>query len=476
MSGVFEVVWVTCIVAAALTAPNVLVHRRGRPVAALSWLLALFAVPPVALAAWWLVGRTHLQRKRRRRRQASETIEAALSRAHPRPEGSLDESEHRSRLAPFLLPSLRDSVFPPTDGNAVELLPDTMAVHRCWDRLIEEAQANLHALFFAWHDDGTGRRVLSALAEKASQGVEVRVLYDAIGCNELPRGFFSSLVDAGGLVAEFMPIRILTARPMVNFRNHRKLLIADGRRAYSGGVNVSDEYLGWQDIGIEVRGPSVNALQEVFVDDWYFTTSEELTSEQYFPHIAPDRLAGDVGGAVCETIASGPDQTFNAMREMLFLAIGQTRQRLWITTPYFIPDDALLLSLRAAVYRGVDVRLFLPGRSDSTIVRRASKAYYADLLNGGIRVFEHAGMLHAKGILFDDDNVLIGSANLDIRSFRLNFEISSLVESKTLNAELERWFEAISRDSTPMHLESFQKRSYLDQLADSLAHLFSPLL
>lgn len=475
-ADLFEILWVISIFGAVLTVPSVLINRRARPVAAASWLLALFAMPPAALAAWWLVGRTHLKRRRRLRREASEEIGAALSREHARACKDAKGSGTTSRLVPSLPAPLGDSVFPPADGNRVELLPDTRATHKVWARLIGQAQRHIHVFFFAWHDDTTGRWFLDMLERKAEQGVVVRVLYDAVGCNELPRRFFDSLKVKGGQVAAFMPVRLLTATPMLNVRNHRKLLIVDGCGAYTGGINVTDEYLEWQDIGIEVHGPAVNALQEVFVDDWHFATSEELTAETYFPSLEP--VAPPDGGrsAVCEAIPSGPDQLFNATREVLFLAITQTKRRLWIATPYFIPDEALLMALRAAVYRGVEVKLFVPGKSDSPLVRRASRVYYAELLDGGVELFEYQGMLHAKAILFDDDNVLIGSANLDIRSFRLNFELSLLTESIPLSRKLETWFAEVERCSIGIDRDTIRQDSYLAKLTDALAHLLSPLL
>lgn len=474
LSNLFGAVWAISILAALLTVPSVLINRRARPVAAVSWLLALMAVPPVALVAWWLFGRTHLDRKRRLRRRASEQIEAALVRRHPSEATATGGASAASRLAPMQPKQLKGPVFPPTDGNTVELLPDTKAVHESWQRLVEGAKEHVHVFFFAWHDDTTGRRFRDLLQRKSAEGVVVRVLYDAMGCNELPPHFFNPLREQGGQVAEFMPLRLFTVTPLVNFRNHRKLVISDGQRAYTGGINVTDEYLEWQDIGVEVQGPAVNALQEVFVDDWYFATSEELTDDRYFPHVTP--ASDKARAAICQTIASGPDQVFNTTREMLFLAITQTRHRLWVATPYLIPDDALMMAFRSAAYRGIDIKIFVPGKSDSPIVQRASRAYYAALIEGGVSIFEYDGMLHAKAIVFDDDNTLIGSANLDIRSFRLNFELSMLIQSRQLNTELADWFATISRSSTRVKREDLRRHSYPAQLVDAVAHLLSPLL
>jgi cardiolipin synthase len=474
LAYLFEMIWMISVGAALMTAPTVLIERRGRPVAALSWLLALFALPPIAVASWWIFGRTHLKRKRRLRRKASEQIEAALARDRPG-KGTLDNATGtRSRLAAVLPTQLRHGVSPPTDSNYVGLLPSTRSVHDLWRRLLEEAKEHVHVFFFAWHDDETGRKFRDLLEKKAGEGVVIRVLYDAMGCHELPRRFFDRLDALGGQVAAFMPVRLLTFAPLLNFRNHRKLIIVDGRRAYTGGVNVTDEYLEWNDIGVEIEGPAVNALQQVFVDDWHFATAEELTASSYFPRVIP-RTDGN-SNAICRVVASGPDQVFNATREMLFLAISQTRERLWIATPYFIPGDALMMALRTMVYRGIDLRIFVPGKSDSPIVQRASRAYYDELLESGVAIYEYDGMLHAKAFLFDDDIAMIGSANLDIRSVRLNFELSMLIESNQLSRDIEDWFGGISRCSTRIERQDLERRSRLSHFGDSIAHILSPLL
>jgi cardiolipin synthase len=474
----FEILWVLAWVGAVLTVPSVLQQRAGRPVAALSWLLALFALPAVALVAWWLFGRTHLRRKRRHRRWASESIARSLAQTrqliHGAGERQASVLQPPPELVGFLPPGPHDTVFPATGGNRVDLLPDAASAHRAWQRLVEGAGHHVHLLFYIWRDDATGRGLRDLLVARAGQGVAVRVLYDAVGSLGLPRGFFDPLRAAGGKAAAFMPLRLLAAAPTLNFRNHRKLLIADGGSAYTGGINVGDEYLGWQDIGITIRGPGVNQLQEIFVDDWYFTTGEEVTGGDYFCEVpAAAELPGE---AVCETVASGPDQTFNATREMVFLAVTQCRRLLWIATSYFVPDSALLLALRSAAYRGVDARLFLPARSDARLVRRASRVFYKELMESGVRIFEYQGMLHTKAMLLDESTVLVGSANLDTRSFRLNFELSTFITDVRLNRELAELLSAVEARSREVSLQDLRHTSPLTRLEDGLAHLLSPLL
>jgi len=470
--------WFASWLAALLTVPSVLSQRAGRPTAALSWLLALFALPALAVIAWWLFGRTHLHRRRRQRRRATQINSSALRETHQQLLAQTGESAELpipSRRAVNLPPALYEAVFPPAGGNAVVLLADTGAVHDAWRDLVGQARQHLHLLFYIWRNDVTGRALRDSLVEKARQGVEVRVLCDAVGSVGLPRRFFDPLTGAGGQVAAFLPIRLLSASPTLNFRNHRKLLIADGRRAFTGGINVGDEYLNWQDLGIVIEGPGVNQLQEVFVDDWYFSTGEELAEPTYFCEPV-GRQAMSAGSAICETIASGPDQVFNAMREMAFLMITQCRERLWIATPYFVPDEALLLALRTAAYRGVDVRLLVPRTSDAPLVQRASRVFYPELLQAGLRIDEFPGMLHAKAMLIDDDTVLIGSANLDTRSFRLNFELSTCVTDHALNRQLARLFETLQAQAHTVSSDDLRLSSYLARLRDGVAHLLSPLL
>lgn len=478
-SDVLQALWTLSWLGALLTVPSVLLQRAGRPIAAVSWILALFALPTFALAAWWLFGRVHLRGRGRRRRYSSQTTVESLSKTRQHMLASTRDDSIRqppvSLLAPNLPQDIYDNVFPPTSGNQVSLLSRAASVQQSWLKLIREAEHHLHLLFYIWRDDRIGRMLRDLLIEKAKQGVQVRVLYDAVGSFGLPAKFFNELIQSGGQAARFMPIRPVSATPTLNFRNHRKLIISDGRIGYTGGVNVGDEFLDWLDIGIVIRGPGVNQLQEAFVDDWYFTTGEELSEGCYFWNraLVPASAKGD---AICEIIVSGPDQAFNATREMVFLAITQCRQRLWIATPYLVPDEAMLLALRTAVYRGVDVRLTLPFHNNHKLVRRASCAFYPELLQSGVRIFEYRSMLHAKAMLIDDDIVLIGSANLDIRSFRLNFELSTLVRDCGLNRELAALLGGLQADAAEVDADDFRRLQLGTRLVNAAAHLLSPLL
>lgn len=459
----------------AASIPSVLVQRRGKPVGALSWIFALIMLPGVGLFLWWLLARTHLTRKRRRRFRAGRIMSGEFSLlARSLPQAPQD----RISLLPLphLPRELDDSVFPATSYNDVRLLVDATIAYEQMLSAIEQARHHIHVLFYIWQADETGGRFRDALARKAREGVEVRLLFDDYGSPRLRGRFMSSLRETGAKVAPFMPLR-LNIVPAYNFRNHRKLVIIDGRVGFAGGINIGDEHLrAWHDCAIRIEGPALDQLQEVFADDWYFATRENLAEAAYFGKWH-NGASGGPGSASVAVVASGPDTRHNAMHDLVFFAINETRKRLWLMTPYFIPSASMMTALRTAVYRGVDVRIIVPEKSDVPLVRRASRSYYADLLEVGVRIFEYRPVtLHAKAIVFDEHLALIGSANLDTRSFRLNFEASCFIGSVDFNRELA---EVIERDLSNSHeilLEDIERLPWSSQVIDSAAHLLSPLL
>ncbi len=461
--------------------PSVLLQRRGHPQSAIAWLLILFSLPLVGLFLWWVLGRKHLTRKRRKRLQATETVSGALSRLREtlpsRPEASWESLSLRR-----LPPEEAQWVFPPTSGNRVRLLRDAAQTYPAIEAAIDSATNHLHLLFYIWNDDATGRRFRDQLVEKAKSGVEVRVLCDAVGSPAARGRLMQPLIEAGGKVGIFLPPRLFSRNPHWNFRNHRKLVIADGCRGIVGGLNIGDEYTHqWHDTALEMRGAVVDQLQEVFADDWYFTTGENLSTMRYFGCNLTDQDEqsswGSDNDAMCGVIASGPHTRHNLTHDALFIAITQATQRVWITTPYLIPNPSIRSALRTAVYRGVDVRILLPEFGDSRAVHWASKSYYPELLRAGVRIYEYLPYyLHAKSAVFDNDLAVVGSANIDIRSFRLNFEVSCSVRSSAFCNELAARFEHDIEKSRELSYEDFERRSISVKLIESAAQLFSPLL
>jgi cardiolipin synthase len=374
--------------------------------------------------------------------------------------------------------ALRVGGAPASEGNEVEIYRDGVEAFEAKFAAIRAAAHHIHLEYFILHDDGTGRALIDLLCEKARKGVEVRLLVDAIGSRGVHR-LLEKLRQAGGQVAFFLPPRFYKPRFTIGLRNHRKILICDGRVGFMGGLNIGDEYLGkvpffgyWRDTHLQIGGPAVLALQRVFVEDWDFAFDELLTGNTCFPKpVQP----GDVR---LQIVWSGPDQENNASREIYFAAFTAARRKLWISTPYLVPDSALLAGLRSAALRGVDVRILTQSYPpDHWLPYWAGRYFWEDLMSCGVRIFEYRkGMLHAKVLLADDAWASVGSSNLDIRSIRLNFEINCHIHTQRVVSRLEEMFLQDLGNAREVNLGRFRHRSWRGRLAENVCRLFSPLL
>ncbi|MBK79919.1 MAG: cardiolipin synthase [Gammaproteobacteria bacterium] len=468
-------IWVVVVgdLLAVATVPSVLLSRSGRPLAALSWLLALLALPYVGVLAWWLLGRMHLARPRRRRREASSRL---CRRCEP-VEGVDGQNAALAEVVPFAGPDARwtEGVFPPVGVAEPTLLGTGADAFVALRQAIAEARCEIRLLFYIWEDDALGGEIGDALAQRAEAGVRVRVLVDAMGSSRFLRRRARSLRRAGVKVAGFLPARFRPWAPTFNFRNHRKLLVADGAVAITGGMNIGTVYAdNWRELACRLAGPVVRNLDSVFQEDWYFATGDDIG-----PCMAePGRMEAQrrPPADVCCVIASGPDRAASRVADAVFLALLRARRRIWLATPYFVPDAATMAGLRGAAQRGVDVRLILPRHNDVPLVRWASRSYYEELLQAGVRIFEYLpAVSHAKALIVDDDLALLGSPNVDVRSYRLNFELAAFFASRRLNRQLE----AAMRDDLSASAEiSARTASHpvSKRLLESAAHLLSPLL
>ena len=446
-------------VLALATAPSVLLRRRSQPRPALGWLLAVFALPVLGAGLWWLFGRSRLERRRRMRRGSRVDL---CDRATPADGGRLACCE----------PSGAPGSPPWREGGAVSLVVDGPEVYAAIEGLIEEARSSVEVMFYIWRNDEAGRRFRDLLAARASEGVSVRVLVDAVGSASLPRRFWSTLEDSGGRVARFQPPRLLRRGFDLNLRNHRKLVVADGVRSWVGGLNIGDEHLGaWHDLGVLIEGGSAPDLREVFLDDWFFATGE--------PELPPARVPfGADGRARTRVLASGPDEVENTTRAALFDGISAARSRVWLLTPYFAPDAALLEALCGAARRGLDVRVLLPAAGftlGDRLAVLAGRSYWERLVRSGVRVCLHQrGFAHAKAAILDTTS-LVGSANYDERSLRLNFELGVLVDDEELLGTLGAVFSRDFAEARELDADSMSS-GRVEALLSSAAHLLSPLL
>lgn len=479
---------------ALVSVPSVLEQRRARPTSAAVWLLLFLLVPFVGVFLWWTLGRFYLSRRKNRRQRRKAEVVARLadlrtalaprSVTGPHPALAFGTAREQARQRIF---SESDRVFGNRRTNHFRVFVDAAEAYPVFLAAIEAATDHVHFQFYIYEDDDTGRRFRDALIAAAERGVQVRVLVDAVGGAPVADEFMESLRAAGGEFETFMPVRLWRRQLSLNFRNHRKILIVDGRTAFTGGINIGDEYTrDWHDLAVQVDGPAVDQFQEVFAEDWHFARRAVLADPRYFGRFeaaGPLPLAGPAGSGErmtgrCRVVASGPvADGDNTMFELFFMASTTAQARIWIMTPYFIPDQAMLVALTTAARRGVDVRILVPQRSDVPFVQMACRSYYPDLVAAGVQVFEYTpAVLHAKMMLFDHDWVVLGSANVDIRSFRLNFEAGLFVEGEALNAHMAHIFEGDLRRSVQVTRRELDARGWWTRNVQALAHLFSPML
>jgi len=456
--------WFAFQIWAVLTVPSVLLRRSGRPTAAVAWLLALSTVPPLAVISWWAFGRTRMERRLR--------SQAQRRAGFVPPPSARPSSEPRSKFDGWLPDRALENHASMSTDNEVLLLRDGEQAFAHMESAILAAEHSVHLLFYSFDLDKTGLRFVELLANKARAGVAVRVLVDGFGSSRTIVALRAHLKEAGASFAVFLPSRLspITA-PRLNFINHRKIVVVDERLAICGGMNIGDDYRRlWHDIMLQVTGSAVQGLSRILLEDWYFATRELVDVP------IPPRSQASTPGTDVAIVASGPD-TEPWIHDAYFTAINRARHRLYIATPYFIPTPSILTALRTACGRGVDVRILVPSRSDVELVQWASRSYYPSLVYAGVRIFEYGStMLHAKALLIDDDIVSVGTANVDNRSFRLNFEVSCFVCDGQLANELLQWLDEhwpLAREITPAYLAD---KGTLRRLIESAAHLLSPLL
>jgi cardiolipin synthase len=456
----------------AVLVPIVVLQRRESG-ATLAWVLVIVLIPFLGLLSFWLFGTTPLYLRRRKRRKLEATLAPDLERVQLH----LNTRQQLEGVAPSLLTlanRLDDTGL--LSGNAVEVMRDGGRVFSALEKAFDAATQHIHLLYYIWEPDYTGERLRDALVRAARRGVKVRLLLDDVGSRQAKPAFFTPLLLAGGQVERFLKVNILSRHLNLNSRNHRKVVVVDGRIAFTGGMNVGDVYAGrgepWQDLHARIEGPVAHALQEVFCQDWYHATRENLVSNAYFPVIAAE------GNICAQFLASGPaDARWQAIHTVLFAAMNLATQRIWIETPYFVPDRPIAMALQTAALRGVDVRLLLPGHSDHPLVLYAGRSFIDDLLAAGARVFElHSAMPHAKAVMIDGVFATLGSANMDQRSFRLNFEGNIFFYGPEIAEKLELHFLGLCANAREVTEQQRSKLKKHQKLLESTARILSPLL
>ncbi len=443
---------------------------RRAPASTLAWIVTLAFLPLLGVPIYWLVGPRRLKRKQVRYQGLTGSVSAAAA-------GSADRREIPPDMARQVQLASRLDDSPLATAIALTQFHSGSEAFFAIERDIAAARHHVHLEFYIWNDDTTGRRVRDLLVERARAGIEVRVLVDSVGAG-VRGSFFRELHAAGGEFAFFNPPRFGLRTRLLNFRSHRKIVVIDGATGYLGGMNVCDEQTvgtagarPWRDTQLRIEGDAVRWLQRSFFENWQFAREAPLKIRPgYFPTLP-------LGEHCLQIVHSGPDRAFFPIHEFIFSAIAGADQRIWITCPYLVPDEATLAAIRSAAHRGVDVRLLVPIRGDSRLTAAAVRSYYDDWLACGARVFEYRpAMLHAKTMVVDRELAVIGSANIDNRSFRLNFEIVAAIYGEAEADRLASEFEADLRRSREVRAFHLARRRWPRILAEAGARLFSALL
>lgn len=442
------------------------------PPAAIGWTLGLLVFPVLTIPLFLVFGQSrfsgYVLAGEGEVSELDALLQAAEEAVHPFGRTLEGRYEDLSTIA------VRATRFPPLGGNRAKLLVDGNAAFDAMFAAIDRAETFVLVQFFIIHDDRIGLALRERLVAAVRRGVMVCVLYDSVGSKDLPWEYGEELRKHGARVVPFVTNRTLGVRFQVNFRNHRKMLIVDGRTAFTGGLNVGDEYLGrskrfgpWRDTHIQIEGPAVIPFLMGYVEDWHYAADEILHLPRFEPAACGDQIM--------IPFLSGPMGTIEVCPAIYLEAIRLARRRLWIATPYFVPDAGLRMALQHAAMRGVDVRILLPGMADHTLPWLSAYAYYPALRHAGIRLFRlQPGFMHQKVLLTDNDFAIVGSVNMDYRSFMLNFEGGVLVRDAAFATEVDAMFKADFENSNEEDLTLFERGSLGFRLKVRCALLASP--
>ena len=455
-----------------LSSIHAIMHTRTEQ-GAIAWAVSLNTFPYIAVPAYWVLGRSRFEGYVRVRRENMEQVagitkEAVAAVAPFRvPDAEVDlAGQAAQRLAG--IPFLR--------GNAVQLLVNGDATFKSIFEGIDAAREYVLVEYYIVHDDAIGRELKAHLIDRAQAGVRVRFLYDEVGSHDLPHSYVEELRAAGIEVHEFHTRQGPRNRFQINFRNHRKIVVVDGKVAWVGGLNVGDEYLSrdpkigpWRDTHVRIEGPAALGAQLAFASDWHWATGSRLDL-RWTP------IPAKTGNARVLIVPSGPADTLETANLMYIQAINSARERIWIASPYFVPDKPVTDALQLAGLRGVDVRILIPDRPDNPLAGLAAYSYLDDASRTGGKFYRYEpGFLHEKVMLIDHSTATVGTVNFDNRSFRLNFEITAAISDPAFAAEVERMFEADFARARVMDPGEFDGKPWWFRFGARLARLTGPV-
>jgi cardiolipin synthase A/B len=453
--------------------------ENRHPTQTLTWLVVLGSFPLVGFIFYLLFGRNYRKERMYRKKyfldkQAFLTVEGEDD---PRSEEKRSQLGNHQRKLFSLAQKLGNS--PISFDTSTKILTNGEETFYHIIRELKRARHHIHLEYYIVRPDKIGVEIKNVLIAKAKEGVKIRFLYDAVGSWQLSNKFIADLRNAGIETVSFGPVKFAFLNSKFNFRNHRKIIVIDGNIGFVGGLNIGDEYLGrdkhigfWRDTHLKLRGEAVRTLQLIFLQDWYYTTNHSFLTAEYLSPQPDNKSHGGV-----QLIPGGPDNEWSVIKNIFFSMITSAKESVWIASPYFIPDEDIFSAIKVAALSGIDVRLLVPNRPDKRIVFHASRSYFPELLEAGVKVYEYErGFMHSKIIIVDHELASIGTSNMDMRSFHLNFEVNAfLFRTKSTQKLVAEYINDLEY-TKKLDLETFQKRHLGYRLLESTARLLSPLL
>ena len=450
----------------------VIVMDNRNPVKTLAWILVLIFLPVVGLVFYFFFGRSQRHERIIGKKVYGHLMKKPIAEYMAQPAARLPEDYKRII---DLFHHVNQSL--PFEGNSIETFTSGDSFIQALLRELQQARQHIHIESYIFEDDAIGRMVRDVLIEKSRSGVEVRVIYDDVGCWHVPNRFFERMREAGIEVRSFLKVRFPHFTNKVNYRNHRKIIVIDGRAGFVGGMNLAERYVRgfswgiWRDTHLMLKGKAVHGLQTAFLLDWYFVDRTLISAAKYFPKL------DNPGTSLVQIVTSEPVGPWREIMQGLVKAMSEARKYFYIQTPYFLPTEPMLVAMQTAALSGVDVRLMLPCRADSRLTHLASCSYLADVLRAGVKVYLYQkGFLHSKLMVSDDLLSTVGSTNMDFRSFEHNFEVNAFIYDTETALQMREIFLQDQRDCLPVSLKNWEKRSRSRKVAESTVRLLAPLL
>lgn len=461
----------------------IIFFQRREPKTVWAWLLVLYFIPILGFILYLLLGQNYRKDKMFRMKEIEGEVKYAIRRQEEsiyRKKLVLSDPE-MNRFKDLILYNLNEAEAVLTDNNDVRVFTDGREKFRALIEEMDKAKNYIHIQYYIIKNDELWREIEKVLLRKVKQGVEVRILYDSMGCRTMHHADWKRLEDAGVEIAEFFPAWLGKFQLRINYRNHRKIVVIDGRVGFIGGFNVGREYLGldkkfgyWRDTHLCIEGAAVTTLAVRFVLDWNYAAKENLFVEDHLFQL-PEYERN--GRDPVQIIASGPDSKSAEIKNNYLRLINKAQHHIYLQTPYFIPDDSIRDALYIAAKSGIDVRIMVPCKPDHPLVYWATYSYLGEMIDAGAKCYVYNdGFLHAKGITVDGLVSCYGTANMDIRSFMLNFEVNATIYSARTTRKLEEAFENDIKNSTLITRPIYDDRSLVIRIKEQFSRLFSPLL